>query len=375
MDATQVVIPMPLGHVMAFLIKGKRSILVDTGIPGSGQKILNALASNGLAPKDISLILITHCHSDHFGSLPAIQEKIGARVAIHKSEAEMLTQGVNAEICPVGLMGHIFAFLSKFLRQPKVAGIKPDILIDRELNLEEFGVQGKVIATPGHTAGSVSVILSSGEAMIGDMLMRFRKGALNYPIFAHDMTQVKKSLQLVLDHQPKQIYASHGGVFDAEVVLKSAGATRTVPLSQFVIGPYRTALGPGEILYSIICRKAAARTGWSYIKLGRRQAVNISRMTLAATIFMNGEGKIGSARLSGGSVFPAPSRIPRVERMLAGQIPSRELYREAASVAADMMINESGHRWSTPYKKPVLISLLTRALVEAQGKSKTGAVA
>jgi len=163
-------------------------------------------------------------------------------------------------------------------------------------------------------------------------------------------------------------------LYDAEVVLKSASGTRTVSLSQFVLGPYRTALGPGEILYSIICRKAEAHTGWSYIKLGRRQAVNISRMTLAATIFMNGDGKIGSARLSAGSVFPAPSRIPRVERMLAGQTPSRDLYREAASVVADMMINESGHRWSTPYKKPVLISLLTRALTEAQGKSISGTV-
>ncbi len=216
----QQVIPIPLGHVMAFLIKGQRSILIDTGVPGSGQKILNALAANGIAPKDISLILITHCHADHFGSLPMLKEQTGAKVAIHKLEAEMLTQGVNAEICPVGLMGHIFAVLTKLLVRSKVAGVKPDILIDRELDLAEFGVQGKVIATPGHTAGSISVILASGEAMIGDMLTSFRKGVLNYPIFARDMTQVKKSLKLVLDHQPKQIYASHGGVFDAEVVLK-----------------------------------------------------------------------------------------------------------------------------------------------------------
>jgi hydroxyacylglutathione hydrolase len=220
MDTTQVVIPIPLGTVQAFLIKGKRSILVDTGVPGSGPKILDALAANGVNPKDIALILITHCHADHFGSLPMLKEQTGAKVAIHKLEAELLTQGVNAEISPVGLMGHIFAVLTKLLGRSKVAGVKPDILIDRELDLAEFGVQGKVIATPGHTAGSVSVILASGEALIGDMLMSFRKGVLNYPIFAYDMAQVKKSLKLVLDHQPKQIYASHGGVFDAEVVLK-----------------------------------------------------------------------------------------------------------------------------------------------------------
>jgi hydroxyacylglutathione hydrolase len=221
MNTTQQhVIPIPLGMVQAFLIKGQRSILVDTGIPGSEQKILNAMAANGITPQDIALILITHCHSDHFGSLPGLKAQIGAKVAIHKLEADMLTQGVNAAICPVGLMGHIFAVFTKLLGRPKMAGVKPDILIDRELDLAEFGVQGKVIATPGHTAGSVSVILASGEALIGDLLMSFRKGVLNYPIFANDLAQVKKSLKLVLDHQPKQIYASHGGVFDAEIVLK-----------------------------------------------------------------------------------------------------------------------------------------------------------
>jgi hydroxyacylglutathione hydrolase len=220
MNATQQVIPIPLGHVMAFLIKGKRSILVDTGVPGSEQKILSALAANGVAPKDISLILITHCHSDHFGSLPALKEQIGAKVAIQKSEAEALTQGVSVAVVPAGILGHIFKLFITLSRNPKIAGVKPDILVDRELSLEEFGVQGKVIATPGHTAGSVSVILASGEALIGDLLMAFRKGALKYPVFAQNLEQVTKSLKLVMDHAPNKIYASHGGMVAAEVVLK-----------------------------------------------------------------------------------------------------------------------------------------------------------
>jgi len=223
MNETQVVIPISLGHVMAFLIKGKRSILVDTGVPGSEQKILDALASNGVAPKDIALILITHCHSDHFGSLPVLKKQTGANVAIHQSEAEALTQGVSVAVVPVGILGRIFKFFIMLSGKPNIAGVKPDILIDRELNLEEFGVQGKVIATPGHTAGSVSIILTTGEAMIGDLLMAFGKGAPNYPVFAQDMAQVKNSLKLVMGYKPKKIYASHGGVFDAEVILKKFG--------------------------------------------------------------------------------------------------------------------------------------------------------
>jgi carbon-monoxide dehydrogenase medium subunit/xanthine dehydrogenase FAD-binding subunit len=163
-------------------------------------------------------------------------------------------------------------------------------------------------------------------------------------------------------------------LYDAEVVLMSAAGTRRVPLSQFVLGPYKTALGPGEILHSIACKKDSGRVGWSYIKLGRRQAVNISRMTLAVTLESGSGNKIMSARISAGSVFPASSRMPRVEKMLIGEAPSRELYHRAAETAAELMIEESGPRWSTPYKKPVLIALLTRALEEAGIKAGAGRV-
>jgi glyoxylase-like metal-dependent hydrolase (beta-lactamase superfamily II) len=212
------VIPISLGPVNAFLIKGERSILVDTGNPGDKQKILDALSSNGVTPKNISLIIITHCHSDHFGNIAALKEQTGAEVAIHKSEADALTKGVNAEICPVGIKGHIFKFLISF-RKAKITGVKPDILIDRELALETFGVQGKVISTPGHTQGSISVVLASGDVIISDLLMAFTGRAPNYPIFAQDMSQVKKSLQLIMEYKPKKIYASHGGLFDPNAIL------------------------------------------------------------------------------------------------------------------------------------------------------------
>lgn len=110
----------------------------------------------------------------------------------------------------------------RFLPSPKT-GVKPEIVLDGEFNLAEFGVSGKILATPGHTAGSVSVILTTGEALIGDLLMGFRKGVLNYPLFARDLGQVRESLKLVLAQQPQKIYAAHGGLVDAEVVLRKFG--------------------------------------------------------------------------------------------------------------------------------------------------------
>jgi glyoxylase-like metal-dependent hydrolase (beta-lactamase superfamily II) len=51
------------------------------------------------------------------------------------------------------------------------------------MDMKAFGVDGKVVCTPGHTAGSISVVLSTGEAIVGDLLMggMFRSGQPGYP--------------------------------------------------------------------------------------------------------------------------------------------------------------------------------------------------
>jgi xanthine dehydrogenase FAD-binding subunit len=157
--------------------------------------------------------------------------------------------------------------------------------------------------------------------------------------------------------------------YNAELTLLSRKGKRTLALEQFVIGPYKTLINPDELLYSIKCKKLDRQSGFSYIKLGRRQAVNISRMTLAATILRDDDGIIKNAIIAGGSIFPAPSRMSDLEKMLNKQQISQKLIEDAANFAADLMIKESGHRWSTPYKKPVLIGLMKRALHEASGLS------
>jgi CO/xanthine dehydrogenase FAD-binding subunit len=157
--------------------------------------------------------------------------------------------------------------------------------------------------------------------------------------------------------------------YDAELVLLSQKGKRTINLNEFTLGPYKTHIKPDELLYSIRCKKQTASSGYSYVKLGRRQAVNISRMTLAATIAKDKNNIITNATIAGGSIFPAPSRMPEIETLLNCQKASYELFEDAANLAAELMIKESGVRWSTPYKKPVLVGLVQRALCEASGIS------
>ena len=55
-----------------FFIRGSRPILVDTGLPGNAPKILAAMQAEGYKPWDLALIIITHVHTDHFGSAAAL---------------------------------------------------------------------------------------------------------------------------------------------------------------------------------------------------------------------------------------------------------------------------------------------------------------
>ena len=82
------VIQISLGWANAFVIRGKRPVLVDTGYPGSAPAIIDKLTQNGVDPGWLSLILITHGHADHFGSAAELKKQTGAPIAVHKLDAE-----------------------------------------------------------------------------------------------------------------------------------------------------------------------------------------------------------------------------------------------------------------------------------------------
>jgi len=84
----------PLGFVNAFLIETDHLTLIDTGLPGSAENILEAVRSLGRQPRDIRHILVTHCHPDHAGSLAALKQATGAPAYMHADDAAMVRKGL-----------------------------------------------------------------------------------------------------------------------------------------------------------------------------------------------------------------------------------------------------------------------------------------
>lgn len=220
------IIPINLFFSNAYLVKGDRPMLVDTGSPGEIHAIQAALNRHGVSLSDLALILHTHGHSDHAGNSAELRRLSGAPVAVHHADAAMLCQGRNRPLPPTNLT----ARLIKPLVDKPFAPVEPDIVIEQEMSLAEFGVDARVVFTPGHTAGSITLLTATGEAIVGDVLMggfmggRLFSGRPGFHYYAEDLPQVRASLGKIMAHQPTRLYVGHGGPLLAKDVHRAFAA-------------------------------------------------------------------------------------------------------------------------------------------------------
>ena len=215
------VIPIKTGITTVFLVCDKASILVDTGYPGSCPGILEKISQAGVDPRSLSLILITHGHVDHYGSAEEIRQRTGTPIALQRLDAAYLGKGLDAPVKPAGRLASLVFSLLK-LKNFKVSPLKADIIIDNAMSLQEFGVAGTVISTPGHTPGSLSVILAGGDAIVGDLFMGgiIRRRRPCYPMFIENREQLVESIRKLIKIGPHRVFCSHGGPFDNKSLLR-----------------------------------------------------------------------------------------------------------------------------------------------------------
>ncbi|NPV56628.1 MAG: xanthine dehydrogenase family protein subunit M [Anaerolineae bacterium] len=149
---------------------------------------------------------------------------------------------------------------------------------------------------------------------------------------------------------------------DAVVHLLSPAGERALPISEFVSGPHQTNIQPGELIthFSFAQPPAGARS--AFIKIGRRRAQSISRLSIAAIGTTNAGGAIDYIRITPGAATPKTIRFTPVEDMLKGQPPTRELFVRAGEAMSAEMISVTGRRWSTPYKEIALKAITERVL-------------
>lgn len=153
-------------------------------------------------------------------------------------------------------------------------------------------------------------------------------------------------------------------VLDAVGTVISLKDKREIPLRNLLEGPYKSALKPDELLVRIHFKKLSQNPCSSFLRLARREAMAIARMSLAL-LFWFRDGKISDFRFSPGAVLPVPDRLGEVESFLEGRSPEEDLLKAAARKVSEAMAKRSGIRPSTSYKAPVIEALFLRAMREA----------
>ncbi len=150
-------------------------------------------------------------------------------------------------------------------------------------------------------------------------------------------------------------------IHEARAIAASKKGLREVPIENIASGPYACSLCSDEIITRFILRPVEADFA-DFQKIGRRKELAVARISMAVMASRDQDGKIEFLRFSLGACTPTPTRIEAVEEFLTGKTLTRELIWEAGHILTEKMVEITGIRGSSAYKKPAMQGLFMRML-------------
>jgi glyoxylase-like metal-dependent hydrolase (beta-lactamase superfamily II) len=197
-----------VGVSYSYLIEGEGGVvLVDTGYRGCADGIFRRLRS--LGRDDLRLIYITHAHLDHYGSAAELRRLTGAPVGVHRGDFEAMARGDT----PLGavkswgkLMKMAMPVVERFLRPDPTPA---DVVFEGGESLEEWGIDGNVLHTPGHTPGSTTLLVEGRHAFVGDLVSTRIRPHRQW-FYATNWDELAQSLEYVQSLKPEWVYTGHG---------------------------------------------------------------------------------------------------------------------------------------------------------------------
>jgi hydroxyacylglutathione hydrolase len=203
-----------------YVIECAHPILIDTGTAADMSDLNAALADLGLRPYQFGLAIVTHAHHDHAGLAKLLQNGYGVPIMLGAADADQAARGEDDQLKPQNLTG---SFLKPWLVKD-FPQFTPDVLVSGPIDLKPYGVNGTVLPMPGHTAGSIVVLLPNHAAFVGDEMLGGYFGGAFFPhhagehYYQADADQNRRNIATLLGRGVETFYLGHGGPVTRESV-------------------------------------------------------------------------------------------------------------------------------------------------------------
>jgi glyoxylase-like metal-dependent hydrolase (beta-lactamase superfamily II) len=193
------------GNGNAYLVaQGESAILVDTCHEEYRELILGKCRM-----KNVRLIVLTHGHFDHIQNAAYLSDNLNAPIAMHRDDCALIKDKVAQPMIAHTLFGKVIMKMSqKGFGRAKVEQFEPEVYLEDGDSIEEYGVGVTVIGLPGHTKGSIGVIVGNTDVIVGDALMN-----MVYPVKSPlygDRAAMEQSAAKISSLGDMTIYFGHG---------------------------------------------------------------------------------------------------------------------------------------------------------------------
>ena len=193
------------GNVNCYIVVGKdKAILIDTGRKKYRERILDKCKEY-----HVSLIVLTHGHMDHCQNAAYLANSLNISVAMSKKDFNMIPDNRKQKMSAKTLLGKIVLLVSLSSFEKDTLDIfEPMLYLQDGDNLNEYGVDAKVIELPGHTEGSIGLGIEGDKLFVGDALMN-----MFYPTISMlytDKDKMLESAKRIGEMGAKTIYFGHG---------------------------------------------------------------------------------------------------------------------------------------------------------------------
>ncbi|EJL41037.1 hydrolase [Brevibacillus agri] len=187
------------------------AVLIDTGFPGQIEELRTAMEKAGVPLTKLKAVILTHQDVDHIGCLPEILQECGHRVQVY---AHALDKPY--------IQGEIPLVKDAHLENPPKGRVDHTVVDGQEL---PFCGGIRVIHTPGHTPGHISLYVRQSKTLIaGDSLYSVNGtlAGIHAPTTL-DMHAARLSLKKYVDLDIASVVCYHGGVSRGKVKEQIAG--------------------------------------------------------------------------------------------------------------------------------------------------------